>query len=263
MNPRVWPTLGLIVVLGASSALARERATPELIPVFGSIAVKVKTTGPTVFSARPLASTVFFVRTDPDTGLLQKTEVLASDFSDKDQVYLFNVPAGKYLAVGAFTEGRGKSSNMPGLPSQNVYFDSTTIAATETTVEPGKIAFMGDIVVKVSVGMGKADATQNHFSDLVGRGSAFVVKFWSPDMRRTVPQIATPPEGMRDVREFSRTSWLHVYVAIAHENRAGRMERIARDPQAERAFWKTAAKKVFAHEPDWQKLAQDRLDALN
>jgi hypothetical protein len=44
--------------------------------------------------------------------------------------------------------------------------------------------------------------------------------------------------------------------------RAGRVDRLARGGEAERAFWKMATKKVFAHEPDWQKLAKERLDAV-
>ena len=254
-----WPTLGLIGLLAVAPAQARERKTPELYPELGSIAVKIKTIGPTILSIRPLASAVFFVRSESETSLVQKTEILASDFGDKNQVYLFNVPPGKYAAVGAFTDAS------PPAPSQSVYFDSATIAATEVTVEPGKIVFMGDMIVKVDIGMSHADPAQNHFGDLVGRGNAFVVDYeLSQQMPRGGIKGATPEEIRMAVRARARAPWhFDANVRVEHMTRAGRMEDMRRDREHERAFWKMAANKVFTHEPDWQKLAQEKLDALN
>src|SRR5262245_20027381 len=100
----LWPLLVMMGFINLGPGKARQPETPPLDPELGSIAVEVKTIGPTALSAHPRASTVFFIRSDPDGSLLQTTLVVASDFTDKDQVYLFNVPPGKYMAVGAFTD---------------------------------------------------------------------------------------------------------------------------------------------------------------
>ncbi|HEY2954918.1 MAG TPA: hypothetical protein VGK89_06695 [Candidatus Eisenbacteria bacterium] len=140
-----------------------------------------------------------------------------------------------------------------------------SIAVKIKTIGPGRIAFMGDMVVKVAVGMGKADSAQNHFGDLIGRGNAFVVQYALTQDAPSGPIRGATMEEIRNaVRERSRAPWhFDVQVGVEHMTRAGRMDRLARDAEAERAFWKMAAKKVFPHEPDWQKLAQARLDELH
>src|SRR5262245_15982179 len=124
MNSRRWPILVTIALVAFVPAQARERKLPPSDPELGSLAVKIKTIGPTKLSASSPASAVVFVRSDADTGLLQKTDVMASDFNDNNQVYLFNVPPGKYVAVGAYSDAVGRS-----VPAQSAYVDSTSIAA--------------------------------------------------------------------------------------------------------------------------------------
>src|SRR2546426_5556849 len=148
MKRWLWSILGLLGMLYVVSASAkeRERMTPEVDPKLGGIGVWIKSTGPTPISIRPRANVVFFVRADSGVDVLNATDIIASNFSDKDQVYLLNAAPGKYVAVGAVTEGQGAAAtNSPSAPSANLYFDKEMIPKTEVTVEPGQMAFMGHI----------------------------------------------------------------------------------------------------------------------
>jgi hypothetical protein len=235
MRTRGWILLGVITALCISSNSAKRPACPPPDAQLGGLACKIKVKGPTAISVSAYAVQVFFVKVEDGVDMLAAPEPILSNFYRKKQVYLLNAEPGDYVAVGVFVEGDGN------IPSSNVYFDAETIAATAVTVEPGKVAFMGDIVTKMKSGMKKADAAQDHYADLLGRG----IKFGG------------------GVSVNVTTGQTTGFMGIGHVTRAGSLRTIANDPEAERAFWTTAAEKTFAREPAWQAIARDQLTAVN
>lgn len=235
MKFRYWPIFGLVAVLCISLAMAKNPEIFEPDPQLGGIGVKVKVKGPLAISAPSHAVSVFFVKVDEDVNIETATEIYRTDFNRKKQVYLLNVEPGRYVAVGAYAE-----SNAANVPSENVYFDKETIAATEVQVEAGKITFMGDIVVKVKTGMKKADNAQNHYADMIGRGIGISY-------------------GVNINLNTGQTSSIF---GVGHVTRAGSLLSLSNDRETEIAFWELAAEKTFKKEPAWQALARQQLDAI-
>ena len=235
MRNRSWIVIVVLAVLCATSTVAKKSDAPDPDPQLGSIGVKIKAKGPTGISAPVHAVQVFFVKVEDVSNVLDLSEIVLSNFNRKKQVYLINVEPGKYVAVGTYAE-----SNMD-VPSANVYFDEETIAATEVTVAPGKITFMSNIVVKVKTGMKKADAAQNHFADILGRGIGFSAG------------------ANVDVGTGQSSSFL----GVGHVTRAGSLTSIARDSATERTFLTGATEKAFSKEPAWQALARSQLATVN
>jgi hypothetical protein len=139
------------------------------------------------------------------------------------------------VAVGAFAETYASN-----VPSENVYFDKDTIAATEVEVEAGKITFMGDIVVKVKTGMKKADSAQNHYADLIDRGIGFT---YGASINLNTGQTGAT-------------------IGLGRVTRAGTLVSLSDNQQTELAFWELAAEKTFKKQPAWQALAQQQLGAI-
>jgi hypothetical protein len=241
--------LNLCVILASVAALcagetaAKERKTQAVDPKLGGIAVSIKVKGPTVFSTSPHATAAFFVKEGESTDVFRSAAYQQSDFAKGDQIYLLNVEPGKYVLIGAFTPRVAGAPNAPQLPSANTYFDEGMIRTTEVTVEAGSIAFMGEITVKTSVGMKGADEAQNFYGDLIGRGMSADV-----GVGVTVASHARPSYSLG--------------ISPGHVTRAGALKSMERDAETERKFWKRAIN-VLDGEPDWQQLAQARLDALH
>jgi hypothetical protein len=239
MNRRSWTILASLALLCVASTAAKDRKTPELAPHLGAIGVTIQSRGPVALSARPYADTAFFVKIDSGEDPFHAADILASSFSDKNQIYLLNATPGRYVIVGAYTPRFTGGGNMNDMPSTLIYFDKSMIQATETTVEEGKVSFAGTIVVKVSTGMKEADEAQSHYGNLLGTGTGW-----------TVGVHASAPSGV-----VSTTA------GIDHLTRAGTLQSLEKDPETERKFWTVAAEKVFKDAPDWQGLARGRLES--
>jgi len=226
MNRQSWTILASLGVLCVASTAAKDRKTPEVAPHLGAIGVTIQSRGPVALSARPYADTAFFVKTD----------------LGEDPFHASDVLPGKYVIIGAYTPGfvaTGKGMN--DMPSTTIYFDKSMIQATETTVEEGKLSFAGTIIVKVSASMKDADEAQTHYGDLLGTGIG-----WNVGVH------ASAPSG-----DVSTT------VGIGHLTRAGTLQSLDKDPDAERKFWTLAAEKVFKDAPDWQDLARLRHESAH
>jgi hypothetical protein len=239
MNRRSWTILASLGVLCVASTAAKDRKAPELAPHLGAIGVTIQSKGPVAISAKPYAETAFFVRTDLGDDPFHAPEVLASSFSDKNQVYLLNATPGKYVIVGAYTPAFIGAGNMNDMPSTMIYFDKSTIQATETTVEEGKISFAGTIIVKVSADMKDADDAQRHYGHLLGTGTG-----WNVGVHASGPPGHIAPTA-----------------DIGHLTRAGTLQSLDKNPEMERKFWTLAAEKVFKDAPDWQDLVRRRLES--
>jgi hypothetical protein len=237
MRRQLWSVLGLLGVLSITSTAAKDLDIPDPDPGLGAIGVTIQSRGPVAISSRPHASVVFFVNVDEGVDMLRAEEVLASSFSAKNQVYLLNAKPGKYVVVGAYTpEFTSNAQNVNDMPSTNIYFDHDMIPATEVTVQPGQIAFAGEIIVKVSVGMKHADETQTYYGQLLGNGAG----------------VNVDVSVGRGITGFS----------VGHLTRAGTLQSLDKDPKTEREFWERAIKSVFKDEPSWLDLARHQLESM-
>src|SRR5881409_960458 len=153
--------VALLGMLCVASASAKDRKTPAVDPERGAIGVTIQSRGPTAIASRPHASMAYFVKVDEGVDILNAAEIMPSNFSDDNQVYLLNAAPGKYVLVGAYTASYdAPTKGFNDIPSTSIYFDREMIPATEVVVEAGTIAFAGEIVVKVSASMKNADAAQ-------------------------------------------------------------------------------------------------------
>src|SRR5206468_2006555 len=127
MNRQSWTILASLGVLCVASTAAKDRKIPEVAPHLGTIAVTIQSRGPVALSARPYADRAFFVKTDLGEDPFHASDVLPSNFSDKNQVYLLNATPGKYVIIGAYTPGFvAAGKGMKDMPSTTIYFDKST-----------------------------------------------------------------------------------------------------------------------------------------
>ena len=185
------------------------------------------------------AEEIFFVKLEEGKEVFEAADVIPSSYSKKKQVYLFNADPGRYVAVAAglgSTETRQHLSGSSGpylatSIGKSAFFSMAMISATEVTVAPQEMVFMGEYLVTTSSKMKTADLAQAHYYRLL------------------LPGVAGRPALVRMFDEQN------VYTAD--------LESVARDPATERGFWTTARDKVFKGDPRWQARAERQLAALS
>jgi hypothetical protein len=145
------------------------------------IGVLVKTRAPIkLFSAK--VDSVMFVRLEGnDSSQYISTQPIASNYNKDGYIYFLNAPPGRYAAVATFrsqasappasTGGGGVTVTVnPGDTDYTTYFSRDLVKATEVTVEPGKIVFMGEVIVDTSTSFEDADDIQSHYFRLISPG---------------------------------------------------------------------------------------------
>ncbi len=144
------------------------------------IGVLVKTRAPIkLFSGK--VDSVMFVRLEGnDSSQYISTQPIASNYNKDGYIYLLNAPPGRYVAVAAFrsqasaptapTGGGVTVTVNPGDTDYTTYFSRDLVKATEVTVEPGRIVFMGEFIVDTSTKFENADDVQSHYFRLISPG---------------------------------------------------------------------------------------------
>ena len=132
-----------------------------------------------IFGATP--SVVYFAKVDNDDGLLQQ-QVVRSNYSNDNRLYLLNAPPGSYVAVAAFFSRAPVPAGPPppgvsvtvgvGRTAYTTYFSKDLVEQTRVNVGERDFAFMGGYVVDQSVGLESADPVQIHYSNLIAPGAA-------------------------------------------------------------------------------------------
>lgn len=238
MRTGPWTTLGLLAIFCLHPAAAGDRPAPD--PQLGAIAVRVlaKMGGMGAVGVRSHATEVYLVKVEEGVDVLRATDIIVSNLDAKEQAYLLNAEPGKYVAIGAYV-----TTGFQDDVSSRIYFNQEMVPKTEVTVVPGRIAFVGDIEVKMAPGMKEADGTQDHYADLIGRGIGLHYT------ARLHVGTGQPREGgVSDI--------------IKHFTRAAELKNLNRDAKAANAFWTIAVRKTFHGDSDWQALAQRELDSL-
>lgn len=113
---------------------------------------------------------VYFVKLDENGDPLgmDAPETISSNYSEDGILYLLDVEPGRYAAVAGYfvqnnLSGAGCAVRTTSVYS-GIYFDEDLIKATEVTVAPGRVAFMGNIVLNVSPFRStKPDKAQAHY----------------------------------------------------------------------------------------------------
>ncbi len=175
-------------VLSAIVAIAVLSACAGLLPAptpqdraSAGIGVLVKTRAPIkMFSAK--VDSVMFVRLEGnDRSQYISTQPIASNYNKDGYIYLLNAPPGRYVAVATFRSqasaptapagGGGVTVTVnPGDTDYTTYFSRDLVKATEVTVEPGSIVFMGEFTVDTSTKFEDADDVQSHYFRLISPG---------------------------------------------------------------------------------------------
>jgi len=110
---------------------------------------------------------VFFIKLDEEEDLYShQGYIIRSNYSKDGQIYLLNAKPGRYAVVGSFHE-----IYYPMHYKNHLIFSKKLIKLTEMTVAQGKIAVMGEYVVKASIGFDDADDAQKHYLSLIAPGA--------------------------------------------------------------------------------------------
>jgi hypothetical protein len=133
-----------------------------------------------LFTGKP--DSLMFVRLEgDDSSQYISTQPIASNYNKDGYIYLLNAPPGRYVAVATYqskasaptapTGGGGVTVTVnSGDTDYTTYFSRDLVKATEVTVEPGGIVFMGELVVDTSTSFKDADDIQLHYFRLISPG---------------------------------------------------------------------------------------------
>ncbi len=172
--------LSAIFAITALSACAIQLPAPTpQDEASAGIGVLVKTrSGPVTHKV----DSVTFARLEGnDTSQYISTQLITSNYNEDGYIYLLNAPLGRYAAVATFrsqasappasTGGGGVTVTVnPGDTDYTTYFSRDLVKATEVNVEPGRIVFMGEVIVDTSTSFEDADDVQSHYFRLISPG---------------------------------------------------------------------------------------------
>jgi hypothetical protein len=225
------------LVVALSVACASTPPPDPVGPDSGGLAVKIETHAPISLWSESIPQVFFVSLETTEDGRLESQEILSSNDTADGYAYLLNVPPGRYVAVACSREqtvtppttevAGGTRGNIsygasvtfgPGTVSYATYFPEDMITLTTTTVEPGRVAFMGEFDVDQSVGLDDADTVQRHYFGIMApgaQGRGLVANAFRGDnhytgrLRAHARDGTTQREYMEAARaHFEKTSWL-------------------------------------------------------
>lgn len=147
----------LALALCACTAPIRQRIQPP--SVNGSnLGISLSMVAPIgIITLKP--TVIYFAKVDMENGLFQPY-VIPSNYSSGGLHYALDVQPGTYVAVGA-QNVRDKNASF------TIFFSSSLVERTITTVGDQELAYMGDHWTYMIPGLWGADAAQNHYSRLI------------------------------------------------------------------------------------------------
>lgn len=192
-----------------SSAHSKRLPLDTPAPQQGTIGITVKVDAP-IGLPMPV-SDIYFARVI-DSG---EAFIVSSNYSKKDQIYMLNANPGRYVAVAA----KSKGTRQAAATEYDIYFPKDMIAATEVTVLPGRMVFMGEFSLKSSGNVKELDQLQTKYFHMI-----------SPDSAR---------KGAFGRMFANKVPY------------RGELLESARGREAELKFWERARDKVFKDEQAW------------
>lgn len=107
--------------------------------------------------------TVLFVKLDEGSDSYLQRNIIQSNYSKDKNIYLLNAAPGRYVAVAAIY---GSGNHSVKSKEYITYFSHDLIKNTETAVSAGTMAFMGDYIIDMSIGLSNADEAQLFYNKL-------------------------------------------------------------------------------------------------
>jgi hypothetical protein len=158
----------IVAALALLGACATEPRLAEMAQPDGcAVAIQVNGAGAIALMSAETPDQIIFVRLSGD-GLLGE-ELVRSNFSAGDRIYLLNAAPGTYAAVAST-----KSMPSPfayGSPgTRTTYFPRDMVALTKVEVRKGELVFMGrfDVLLKSPIsGDNEPDDLQSHYRQII------------------------------------------------------------------------------------------------
>lgn len=154
----------------------------------GALAINVGLYAPVALMGSKAPEVVYFLKVDPSKPYTDSKEIFASNYNKSDRFYYFNAQPGSYVAVAAFYKvsaqpGSGASASsqagggtvtvsiQPGPTDYITFFSEEVAKSTVVKLEAGKVAYMGNLTVDMSLKVENADKLQTHSSNLIKPGA--------------------------------------------------------------------------------------------
>ena len=167
---------------------------------------------------------IFFVRLEDGNEAFSATDLIPSNYTPRNQIYLLNADPGRYAMVAALMREEDEAVGLGtvygetfGVSFENdrwVFFSMAMISESEVTVVPQEMVFMGDYVVRVSATRKKADAAQAHYHRLLMPG-----------------QVGKPSQVGK---------MASILLGLGSSFYTADMKKVAKDKETERNFWTKA-----------------------
>lgn len=154
----------LLLFLGFSITSCFPPAPSPLEPESAAIGVTAMEKG--TFANFPF-SVVGFVRLENTEEINSQIRIYFTNFSKKDNLYLLNIPPGRYAAVMAGYQIKSIMFGKRTIVIHRVFFSEVLAKKTIVNAAPGTIAFAGILVVDVKLDLKKADPVQKHYMELM------------------------------------------------------------------------------------------------
>lgn len=207
------------------------------------LGVKVKFNG--MISDTP-AARVYLVKLDAPANakkakdekpasLISSGDVIVSNWKVGNRIYHLNAQPGDYAIIGAEYEvkqakqqtsstnvGGGVSvstSTGGGTTIYTVFFSKDLAEKTRTTIIPGKVNVIGDIIVDENKDFDKADEVQKYYGERMRPGMlsvGTVMKLFTTNVLGSLKEFnnsnAVKEEFLKDSKDdFNETSWTHLF----------------------------------------------------
>ncbi|MFH0976671.1 MAG: hypothetical protein V1874_12885 [Spirochaetota bacterium] len=118
------------------------------------------------FSMYP--TSVFFVKVNDNENFLNGNEIIKTNYSYGERVYLLNPKPGKYYAVAAYEKTTNQSGKVTMTDYTNYYFPVKLIELTEANIKNNEAVYLGHYTVDVPFrwsysGINKPDEAQFYY----------------------------------------------------------------------------------------------------
>lgn len=154
----------------------------------GALAVTVGLYAPVALMGAKAPEVVYFLKVDPTKPYTDSKDLFASNYNKSDRFYYFNAQPGSYVAVAAFYKvsaqpGSGSSTTskagggtvtvsiQPGPTDYITFFSEEVAKSTLVKLDSGKVSYMGNLTVDMSLKLEGADKLQTHISNLIKPGA--------------------------------------------------------------------------------------------
>lgn len=165
------------------------------------------------------ATKLYFIRIDkkanPAQKIISKSYLYESNWSSNGYFFVFDLEEGEYALVAV--EYKVQNSNQwLNFLNSTIFLDKSTIEKTKTTVVPGKISFVGELLLSIHSDYERADEAQVHFANTLTPGDlekTHLLGKWLASARlsdlKSIDKSGNSKAGLetQSQRIFGNTQW--------------------------------------------------------